>query len=68
MEMIVKQFLKNRENIISDNKLIIKYSGDGTNLTKSNKKILNFTMAIINDKNRCTTSNGHYILGIYMFQ
>ena len=51
-----KPFLKETENII------LKLSGDGKSITRSNIEINNITFTVINDKDRCKTSVGNYIL------
>lgn len=68
IEMGIKIYLNdlnndNGVNNILNDTIIIKYSGDSTNITKSRLKILNFTYTIINDERNCKSANGNYILG-----
>ena len=41
----------------------VKFSGDGTNITKTSVQLLNFTFTVLNDSDKCKTSSGNYILG-----
>lgn len=59
--MVLISFLKNG-NII-DGDIVVKYAADSTNITRSSKKVTNFTFAIINDASRACSVNGNYILG-----
>ncbi len=54
---------KKLENISSDT-ITIKFCGDGSQISKT-LNIYNFTMSIIDDKNICKTSKGHYIVGVF---
>ena len=47
--------------------LRIKLCADGTNVGNS-LKFLNFNFTITNDKLRCQTANGHYLLGAYVIE
>jgi hypothetical protein len=42
----------------------IKISGDGINVG-SKKKLFNFSFSILNDRQKCTTATGNYLLGLY---
>jgi hypothetical protein len=46
-----------------NNTFIIKLSADGTNITKSSLKLLNFTFTLINDEKNAKAAAGNYILG-----
>ena len=48
---ITKFIEKNPDLIIKNNNIMIKFSGDATNVTKTNLKQLNFTFTILNDAN-----------------
>ena len=50
-------------NAVKDDIFIIKLSGDGTTITKSNVNLLNFTFTLINDWKTAMTSKGNYSLG-----
>ena len=52
--------------IIENDKIVIKLSCDGTQITKSNVYLLNFTFTIINFKTTCKTSQGNFILGKFL--
>jgi len=65
LEYIIKNMHINKklENI-SNNTLTIKLCGDGAQISKT-LNVYNFTMSIIEDKDICKTSKGHYILGVF---
>ena len=47
------------------NNFTIKISCDGTIVTRANVNILNLSFTIINDKKRCKTAFGNFILGMF---
>ena len=56
--------LKINKNHLNDNKLLIKFSGDGTIINKT-LKLLNFTFSIMSKNSKCTSSAGHFIVGMF---
>jgi hypothetical protein len=69
IRFVIKKYIE-KNDIIENEPLILKLGGDGTNITKANLKLLNFTFTCINEKNVAKTSKGNYILGkhvIYLF-
>ena len=64
IRFVVKKYIEKSE-IKENETLILKLGGDGTNITKANLKLLNFTFTCINQKSVAKTSKGNYILGIY---
>ncbi len=68
LEYIIKDMHINKKlESISDNTITIKLSGDGSQISKT-LNIYNFTMSIIDDKNICKTSKGHYLIGIFSIE
>lgn len=69
IEYVLKKVYKKDPNLVKNDTFYLKFSGDGTNLTKSSVQLLNFTFTILNDKEMCKTSAGNYILGndIFLF-
>jgi len=65
LEYIIKDMhLNNKLENISNNTITVKLCGDGAQISKT-LNIYNFTMSVIDDKNICKTSKGHYIIGIF---
>jgi hypothetical protein len=65
LECIIKNMHLNRKlETISNNTITIKLCGDGAQISKT-LNIYNFTMSVIDDKEICKTSKGHYIIGIF---
>jgi len=60
----ISQKLEANQLSIIDNKIKIKFSGDGAQVSKK-LTIFNFSFAIISDKNNCKSSHGHHIVGIF---
>ncbi len=50
--------------IIIDNKIKLKFCGDGAQVSKK-LTIFNFSFAIISDKRICKTASGHFIVGVF---
>jgi len=48
---------------IKDNTFILKFAGDGTNITRSKMQIMNFAFTVINDTKTAMSVNGNYSLG-----
>jgi hypothetical protein len=62
--MVVSKFIKDGyENKIKQNTLIVKYSGDSANVTRSRIKILNFAMTLMNDDLTAKSVNGTFDIG-----
>ena len=55
------------KDFLSNNKLKIKLSADGTNLTTT-LKICNITFSIISEKSNFNAASGHYIIGIFQIE
>ena len=64
---VCKKFLE-KNKVIRENTFVIKLSGDGTNITNSMLKLLNFTFTLINDEKTAKSCAGNYILGIFIWQ
>ena len=65
LELVLKQlFESDKLGNVNNNIITIKLCGDGCNVTK-NISFFNFSMSVINDKNNCKKSRGHYIIGIF---
>ncbi len=65
LEFIIQNMhLNNKLDNIANNTITIKLCGDGARISKT-LNIYNLTMSIIEDKNICKTSKGHYIIGIF---
>ncbi len=65
LELVLKQlFEADKLENVNNNTITIKLCGDGCNVTK-NISFFNFSMSVINDKNNCKKSKGHYIIGIF---
>jgi len=65
LEHIIKDLhLKKKLENITNNTITIKLCGDGAQISKT-LNVYNFTMSVIDDKNICKTSKGHYIIGIF---
>ena len=62
IQYVCQKFIEENEHV-DDNIFMIKLSSDGTNITKSNLHLINFTFTIINDEKRAKASVGNYILG-----
>ena len=66
VEFVLRKLMENLSRLtLRDNTLIIKLSGDGKMITKTNLEINNFVFTLINDESVCKTSVGNYILGNY---
>ena len=65
VEFILKKIFDEKPDLKETDKIILKLSGDGKCITRSNIEINNITFTVINDKDRCKTSLGNYILGKY---
>jgi hypothetical protein len=63
IEYVLKKIYKKETTQIKDDTFFLKFSGDGTNITKTSVQLLNFTFTVLNDKGICKTSSGNYILG-----
>ena len=63
IEFVLKKVYKKLNKQIDNDTFSIKFSGDGTNITRTSVQLLNFTFTVLNDKDKCKTSNGNYILG-----
>lgn len=64
-KVLTKTLEKMRTNNVEmkDNTFILKFCGDGTNITKSNLQIVNFAFTVINDSTTAMSAKGNYILG-----
>lgn len=56
--------IKNRIGPIEDNLFTLKLTGDGTNFSY-NMKLFNICFSVVNDKARCKTSSGTFIIGSF---
>jgi hypothetical protein len=56
--------LETNQLIIVDNKIKLKFCGDGAQVSKK-LTIFNFSFAIISDKKNCKTVTGHSIVGVF---
>jgi hypothetical protein len=68
IKMAIKDYIKNIPDQLEKeciDKIRIKLQSDGTNLTSTNLKHLNYTFAILNDKNHAMSPKGNFILGMY---
>ncbi len=63
IKYVCEKFLSNNPDF-SETKFKIKISADGTNLSKKNVKLLNFTFCLLDDKANAMNVNGCYCLGI----
>lgn len=70
VEFVLKKILENLSRAVNDpviienDTFIIKISGDGKVLTKSSsREINNIVFTVVNEVNKCKTSQGNYILG-----
>ncbi len=63
IEYVLKKIYKKDSTQIKGDTFFLKFSGDGTNITKTSVQLLNFTFTVLNDKEICKTSSGNYILG-----
>lgn len=68
IKFVIKQFLIREKEPVQDDTFIIKFSGDSTNITKANLKILNFAFTLINEKQTAKTSKGNYMLGVFKIE
>jgi hypothetical protein len=65
LELVLKQlFESDKLENVHNNTITIKLCGDGCNVAK-NLSFFNVSMSVINDKNNCKKSKGHYIIGIF---
>lgn len=64
--VLKKTLQKMRANkiTVNDDTFILKFCGDGTNITKSRLQIINFAFTVINDSTTAMSAKGNYILGI----
>lgn len=65
IEYVLKKIFTKHSNVVKNDTFSLKFSGDGTNITKSSVQLLNFTFTVLNDQERCKTSIGNYILGMF---
>ena len=56
-----------KEPNFKPDKFILKIACDGTNITRSRVSVLNLSFTIINDRERCKTAFGNFILGNNLF-
>ena len=61
---IIPFLIRNYPNQFENGEIIIKFSGDGTNICR-NIKMLNFTFTIINEGQKAKTASGNYTLGVF---
>ena len=66
IEFACKKFIQ-VEGEPRNNIFFLKLAGDGTSITKSNVKILNFAFTIINDYKKTKGVEGQYSLGRNLF-
>jgi len=65
LELVLKQlFESDKLENVHNNTITIKLCGDGCNVAKY-LSFFNVSMSVINDKNNCKKSKGHYIIGIF---
>ena len=67
IKFVLKKTLQNlraKNLIVKDNSFILKFCGDGTNITKSRLQIINFAFTVINDTTTAMSAKGNYIIGI----
>ena len=63
IDYVLKKIYKRDPSLVKNNTFMLKFSGDGTNITKTSVQLLNFTFTVLNEKEICKTSAGNYILG-----
>jgi hypothetical protein len=63
VEFVLKKLFEENPVLKETDKIILKIAGDGKIITDSNVELNNITFTVINDKARCKTSMGNYILG-----
>jgi len=63
VEFVLKKILDEKPHLKETDKIILKLSGDGKSITRTNIEINNITFTVINDRDRCKTSVGNYLLG-----
>lgn len=56
---------QNQQQHEQQSPILIKYSGDSTNISKKNTKILNFTFTLMNEVKTARSVDGNFVLGIY---
>lgn len=70
LNYILKQTLKimeTKNEVLKDDTFIVKFAGDGTNLTRSRLQVLNFTVTVIDSKSTAMSIKGNHILGKEIF-
>ena len=64
LDRIIPFLIRHFPDKFVNREVIIKFSGDGTNICR-NIKILNFTFTIINEGQIAKTASGNYTLGVF---
>ena len=62
---VCERFIKLNGNFENDN-ITLKLSGDSINITRTGIKLINFTFAIIDDREKPMSADGNYILGLLL--
>ena len=66
MQFMVAKLLQ-KGSLVQKNTIVVKFSGDSTNLTSSGLKSLNFTFTLIDDPKFSKSHLGNYIIGNLCF-
>ena len=65
VEFVLNKIFNEKPYLKETDTIVLKLCGDGKSITRSNIEINNIAFTVINDKDRCKTSVGNYILGKY---
>jgi hypothetical protein len=66
ISFVCRQFIE-KNGFFENNQIILKLSGDSLNITRTGIHLLNFTFAIIDERENPMSVDGNYLLGMEIF-